>query len=133
MGQETLVEEEVDAAADFIRDFDEYAPVTVALWVQESESGNFYLYVAYDGGPLASKRDAYGVVLKKINALKNPWLDPFKVKLIDSTDSIAKAAISIRDSRPATIATNFHGSSLGGLPIEFAKIYPKVSAMKAAS
>ncbi len=131
MGEEILVNEQIDAGADFVRDFNDYVPVSVACWVIPAESDNVFLYIASDGIDDNNFDVAYGEVLRKLSGKKSQWLDPFQIKLVNSSDPIAHDAIEIRNRYPASLATRYGGSSIGGMSINRAYIYPPVSAMKA--
>jgi hypothetical protein len=48
MGEELLVSEQITAGAAFVRDFNEYLPISVAFWVAAAESDNVFLYLASD-------------------------------------------------------------------------------------
>ena len=128
MGQELLVTEQIEAGADFLRDFNDCYPVSVACWLQPAESDSVYLYVASDEIDYSKMGVAYGEVLRRLGGAKrNQWLDPFQVKLLNSSDPIAREAMRIRDRYPAKIPTRYRGSSLGGMGIEGAYIYPPLS------
>jgi hypothetical protein len=107
--------------------------VTAAAWVKESESGDWYLYLATplvdDGG---GKRMAYHRVNEVIWALQDEglWMDPFAKKLFGPNDPVAKDLVAYREWRPGGIPTLFRGSRLGELPVEEAYIYPLSSSPK---
>jgi hypothetical protein len=132
MGEELLVSGQIDAGAEFIRDFDDYAPVSVAFWVAPAESEQRYLYIASDDINDTNTHAAYGEVLRRMSGKKGPWLDPFQIKLVNTSDRIAQEAIEIRDRYSTPLPTRYGGSSLGGLSVEGAYIYPPVSALKTA-
>ena len=131
MGEELLVNEQIEVGADFVRDFNDYVAVSVACWVIPAESEGPFLYVASDNIDDSNIDDAYGEVLRRLSVRKNQWLDAFQVKLINSSDPIASDAIRIRDRYPAPLATRYGGSSIGGTSIDGAYIYAPVSAMDA--
>lgn len=131
MGEELLVNEQIDAGTDFVRDFNDYVPVSVACWVIPAESEDLFLYIASDDIDDNNFDVAYGEVLRKLSGKKSQWLDPFQIKLVSSSDPIARDAIQIRDRYPAPVPTRYGGSSIGGTSIDGAYIYPPVSAMKA--
>ena len=133
MGQELLVIEQIDAGADFVRDFNDYCCVAVACWINPAESDNLFLYIASDEIDDSNIRDAYGQVLDRLRGKRTPWLDPFQIKLVNSADPIARDAIKIRDRYPAKMATRYNGPSLGRTSIDGAYIYPPVSTMKSAT
>ena len=132
MGQELLVNEQIAAGDAFVRDFNDYRCVAVACWINPAESDNLFLYVASDEIDDSNFDVAYGEVLRRLSGRRNPWLDPFQIKLINSADPIARDAIEIRDRYPAKIATRYNGPSIGGTSIDGAYIYPPLSAVKSA-
>ena len=129
MAHELLVDEQVGAGADFVRDFNEYVPVSAAFWINPAESEEWYLYIASDEIDGSNLNIVYGEVLKRLGK-KSQWLDPFRVKLLNSSDPVARQAVEIRDRYPARIPTRYHGSSIGGMSIKGACIYPPLPAMK---
>jgi len=130
MDQDLLVIEQIDAGADFVRDFNDYVSVSVAWWVNPAESDNLFLYIASDNIDDSNIDVAYREVLRRLSGKRSHWLDPFQVKLVNSSDPIAREAMQIRDRYPAKIPTHYHGSSIGGMSIDGAYIYPPLSAMK---
>lgn len=130
MGEELLVNERIDAGAEFVRDLNEYVSVSVACWVIPADSDNVFLYIASDQINDSNVDVAYGEVLRRLGRKKSPWLDPFQVKLVNSSDPVARDAIQIRDRYPAPLPTRFGGSSIGGISIDGAYIYPRISATK---
>lgn len=130
MGEELLVIEQIDAGADFVRDFSEHFPVSVACWVVPAESDNLFLYIGSDNIDDGNIDVAYREVLQRLRGRRNQWLDPFQIKLVNSCDPIARDAIQIRDRYPGKTPTRYHGSSMGGMSIQGAYIYPPLSAMK---
>lgn len=131
MGEELLVNEQIDAGAEFVRDFNDYVPVSVAFWVAAADSDDVYLYIASDDIDDSNFDVAYGEVLRRLSGKRSQWLDPFQIKLVNSTDPVAQDAISIRDRYPAPLVTRYGGSSIGGMSIHCARIYPPVAALKA--
>ena len=131
MGQEFLVIEQIDAGADFLRQFNDYAPISVACWVKPADSDNLFLYIASDEIDDGNIGVAYGEVLRRLHASGSQWLDPFQIKLVNSSHPIARDAIAVRDRRfVPQIPTRYNASSLGGLAIDGAYIYPSLPAMK---
>jgi hypothetical protein len=129
MGEELLVNEQIDAGAEFIRTFNEYAPVSVAFWIGLPESENLFLYIASDDINDRNFDVAYGEVLRKLSGRRSHWLDPFQIKLVNSSEPIAQEAMRIRDRYPALLVTRYGGSSLGGESIDGACIYPPISTI----
>jgi hypothetical protein len=131
MGEELLVTEQIDAGAEFVCEFDDYLPVSVAFWVVSMESRDAFLFVASDDIDDHNFDVAYGEVLRKLSGKRSQWLNPFQIKLLNSSDPIARDAVRIRDRYASPLVTRYGGSSLGGTSIEGACIYPPISALKA--
>lgn len=131
MAQATLVEMQIKEGQRLIdRLTKEGVAVTAAAWVKESESGDWYLYLATplvtdDGG----KRPAYHRVNEVIRELQKEGfgMDPFAKKVIGPHDPIAADLVANRDGRPGGPPTSFRGSRLGDLAVEEAFIYPQPS------
>lgn len=129
MAQATLVEMQINEGQRLLdRLAQESVAVTAAAWVKESESGDWYLYLAT---PLVSegggKRPAYGRVNAVIRAMRTEGfgMDPYAKKVIGPHDPIAKDLIGHRGGRPGGPPTPFRGSRLGDLAVEEAYIYPR--------
>ncbi|MCA9211360.1 MAG: hypothetical protein KDA55_23540 [Planctomycetales bacterium] len=131
MGEEILVAEQIEAGAEFVRDFNQYVPVAVAFWVASGESDDLVLYVASDDIDDRNFDVAYGEVLRRLGGKRSRWLDPFQIKLLNSSDPIARDAVRIRDRYPAPLVTRYGGSSLGGTSVDGACIYPPISTLNA--
>ena len=132
MGQESLVNEQIDAGEEFLRDFNDYVPIAAAFWINPADSEDWFLYIASTEISDANIRAAYGEVLRRIGSKKNQWLDAFQVKLLNSSDPLAAEVIEIRNRYPLTIPTRYNGSSIAGLAIDGAYIYPPVAASSSA-
>ncbi len=130
MAQELLVAEQIEAGKKFVRDFCDYATVSAAFWVNPPDSEEWYLYIAFDGNGGTSIRNAYEEVIKRLGSLRNPWLDPFRIKLVKTADPVAQDAIEFRDYYSVDYPIPYNRSSLGGMSIDGAYIYPHQSVMQ---
>src|ERR1700682_1609875 len=137
MAQATLVEMQINEGQRLIdRLAQEGVAVTAAAWVKESESGDWYLYLATplvgEGG---GKRPAYhriNTVIREM--LKEGFgMDPFEKKVIGPHDPIAKDMVANRGGRPGGPPTPFRGSRLGDLALEEAYIYPPPATREEAA
>jgi hypothetical protein len=124
MGQESLVTEQIEAGLEFIRDFNQYLPVSAAFWLNPPNSEDWFLHVASPEINDGNIDIAYGEVLRRTGINKNQWFDAFQVKLLNSADPLAVGAIQIRDQYSLKNALRYNGSSIAGLPIGGAWIYP---------
>jgi len=124
MDQGPLVIEEIDAGAEFAREFDKYEHVKAAFWIKASDDKNRYLYIASDKIDDTNFDLAYREVLRLADKLRSPYLDPFRVKVINAEAPLAKAAVEIHHRFPGHMATRFGEKSFGGIRVEDAYIYP---------
>jgi hypothetical protein len=122
MDQAPLVTEETDAGAELIRELDNTVPVKVAFWL--CDEGVWYLYIASDQIDHQNVRRVYGEVLRLSNQIVSPYFDPFRVKLIPTSDPLAQAALDIHHRYPGPIATRLGGKNFGGMGVDGVYIYP---------
>jgi hypothetical protein len=124
MDQELLVIEETDAGAELVRKLDKQVPVNVAFWVKVSDEGQWYLYIASDQINDQNLDAAYSEVLRLADQMASPYFDPFRVKLIPTSDQLAQAALDVHRRYPGPMATRFGGMEFGGLGVDGVYIYP---------
>src|SRR5262249_20728459 len=122
MDQGPLVSEQIDAGARFLTEFQKYVPVQVAFWLKDSEEGVWYLYVASDQITDDNFDLAYGEVARLAGALRDPWFDPFRVKVIGADDPLAKAALEAQQRYRTPV--HLYGEMFGGVSAEEVYIYP---------
>ena len=124
MGQGPLVAEQIDAGAKFLKLFEAYKPIVAAFWLQESEGGSLWLYVATD--PLKDEAISHGYteVGRLQDKVQDPNFDIFQVKLISSKHPLAKAAREVYRGRPWKIATRIRDQIFGGKSTDEVYIYP---------
>ena len=100
MAQATLVEMQINEGQRLIdRLAQEGIAVTAAAWVKESESGDWYLYLATPlVGEDGATRPAYRRVNTVIREMKKEgfWMDPVEIKVIGPHDPIAKDMVAHR-------------------------------------
>ncbi len=116
--------EETDAGAELVRRLDRSFPVKAAFWAKDSDGGPWYLYVASDRIQDNTIDAAYREVLRLAEEIGSPYLDPFQVKLISTSDPLAQAALDIHRRFPAKIATRLRGTSFGGMVADGVYLYP---------
>ncbi len=111
MDQGPLVTEEIEAGADLVRRFDAYKPIKVAFWLKVAEDASRYLYLASDDIGSEDIRTDYGEVSRLAGEMRNPYLDPFRVKLIGGKTPLAKA---IADLFQHGVARTMHRDRIFG-------------------
>jgi len=124
MDQGQLVSEDIHAGADLVRRLDQYVPVKAAFWLKESEEGQWYLYIASDQIDDTNRRATYGQVLRLAAELANPYFDPFRVKLISTSDPLAHAALDIHRQYPSVSNIRLGGTNFGGIGVDGVHLYP---------
>lgn len=124
MAQASLVREEIDAGAEFVRAFDAYAPVRAAFWMKLSDESMRYLYIASDQINDANTAKAYGEVVRLLQLLDSMYLDDYPVKLINSGHPFAQSAIRVQELLPRRSGNRFRELLVGDAIAEDVYIYP---------
>jgi hypothetical protein len=125
MDTSALVTDEIDAGAEFLKRLNTYQPVQAACWLRAAESEERYLYVALDGLTVANSDIAYREVLRIAGEMKDHYIDPFRVKLIDTEHPVAKAVMEIYRRYPGRIPTRFTGRVFAGMAVAEVYVYPQ--------
>ena len=133
MDKTVLVNEQIDAGREFAEAFNAYQVVDVLFWLNHADSSEWLLYLASKAINDGNFDIAYGEVLRLVGSGRQMWLDAFQVKLINSDDALAKKAKEIRDRHPAPLATRYNGTSIAGVAVDGAYIYPPLNAAAIAS
>lgn len=118
-----LVNEEIEAGAKLIHEFNKNWPVKAAFWLKMSDEEYRYLYIS-SNEITADLGAAYGEVLRLANDIRSPYFDPFRVKLIDADHPLAEAAAEFNDRFPDRRQNRLGGSLFGGVSVDDAYIYP---------
>jgi hypothetical protein len=128
MAQATLVEMQIKDGQRLIECLiREGIAVTAAAWVKETESGDWYLYLAT---PLVSPEGGTRPAYRRVNAVirqmeeEGLWIDPFEIKVIGPNNPTARDIVANRRDRPSRIPTRFQGARLGEVAVEEAFLYP---------
>jgi hypothetical protein len=124
MDQETLVKEQIDAGARFLREFDKYAPVRVAFWLKERDRRFRHLYVVSDEITDDNFDVAYGEVVRLLGQMRDPYLDFSRVKVRGVDDPLAKDALEMRRRYPGEVPIRLHDTYFGRSGAEEVYIYP---------
>ena len=126
MAQTTLVNEQIEAGSRFLFEFQKrYSPLLAAFWLKESEREREHLYVASEKITDDNFDVAYREVLNIAETLKDPWFDPFRVKLIFANNWLVKSAKEVFDSRPFHPGgTRMYDTLFGGVRAEEVYLYP---------
>jgi len=117
--------DEIDAGKEFLTRLNAYRSVKAACWLREAENEERYLYAALDGLTDDNSDSAYGEVLRIAGEMKDHYIDPFRVKLIDTDHPVAKALMEIYRRHPGRIPTRFNGRVFAGMAVAEVYIYPQ--------
>ncbi len=121
--------EETDVGGELVRRLDKSVSVKAAFWVKDSEEGHWYFYIASDQINDNNLGLAYAEVLRLADQIASPYLDPFQVKLISTSDPLAQAALEILTRFPRKMPIRIGGMNFGGLGVDSVYIYPASVAM----
>jgi hypothetical protein len=132
MDPQPLVNEQIDAGWEFAMDFSEFVPVDAVFWINPIDSEFWHLYIASSEIEDTNKRAAYAEVLRRAAANPSQWMDVLKVKLLNSADPLAAKVIEIRDRYPLNTGTWYNATSIAGVEIDRAYIYPAMATTGSA-
>jgi hypothetical protein len=129
MDQGPLVNEQIEAGAKFLAEFEKEFSVTVAFWLKANEEDSWHLYLASDEFNDNTMDVAYREVLRLAAEVRDPNLDPFQVKLIKPGHPLAKAAQDFLRLFPGRMATRLRQRNFGGANVDEVHIYPRMAAV----
>ena len=124
MDQAPLVIDEIIAGKEFVKRLNSYQPVKAAYWLRDAEGGERYLFVALDGLTTENSDVAYREVLRITNEMKDHYIDPFRVKLVNPDERVARAVQDIYHRFPGRKPPSTAGPVLGGTAVADVYIYP---------
>lgn len=122
MDPKVLVTEQVDAGAEFIAELDKTLPLRAAFWMKPAD-GKWMLFTVIDNVEEHPGR-GYGEVLRAANAIGNPYLDPFQVKLVSAKDPVCQDVLAMHRRYPGRFPINLNETMIGGRTIDGAYLYP---------
>ena len=120
--------EQIEAGARFLGEFQKVVPIQSAFWVKEYDASDWFLYVASDQITDDNFDTWYGEVLRIAMPQRDPWFDPFCVKLIGADHPLAKKAAEMHQRFPGRVG----GSGSWPSPAERVYLYPSPLPVPAA-
>jgi hypothetical protein len=137
MDQEPMVRERTDAGRHLIEELAaDGFNVQVAFWAKPTEEERWILYLASafvdENGPAQAYRRVHQTLRKRPDL----WIDSLDIRVVGMNDSLTESALAairpkvpdspfaVRNPKPFPGMTWFRGSSLGGISIDGACIYP---------
>jgi hypothetical protein len=127
MDKGPLVTDEIEAGAAFLTQLNAHWPVRAACWLREDEDEERYLYAALDGLTPKNSGAAYDEVLQISQTMKDHYIDPFRVKLIDVNHRVAKAVLEIYRRYPGRVPPRLNGRVFAGTAVTEEYVYPPFS------
>jgi len=125
MATELLVENQIDDGKRIVDQLiSDGFEVTAAFWVKTAEEGLWHLYIASPLVKAEKPGEAYPALYASLSKIPGLWAQLAGIKLVKSTNPVARGAKEILDRYPARIPTRYRRPQLGGLAIEEAYIYP---------
>ncbi|MFI5387421.1 MAG: hypothetical protein ACHQ50_15030, partial [Fimbriimonadales bacterium] len=86
--------------------------------------GGWALYIASPQMDVANYDLGFAEILRLVQEMRTPYIDPFQVRLIGSEDPLAKSAVETNQKYPGPMPTRFRGKNFGGVSVEEVYIYP---------
>lgn len=123
MAENALVAEHKEAGRKFLMEFTKSFPVDVAFWLRNDE-GRLLLYVASHQITGENIGAAYLDVHQIARRLRDPWLDSMDIRVINSEDRLAKAALQVQSNYGPDVPGRFTGDFFGGVNVEEVYVYP---------
>src|SRR5438093_6423705 len=125
MDTDTLVENQVENGHKLLVDLlNNHFDVMAACWARTSEEGRWFLFIVSkdvdEKGSSVAYREAYGV----LQAMENPWLSVFEVKLVSPNTLMAKAILEMQPFCTGHTATQVRTPRLGNVGVEEVYVYP---------
>lgn len=108
-------------------------PVSAAGWVKEADGGFWYLYLVSPAVEAEGIKKGYRRVHTVIRSMPQPfWIDPFDVKLVGPSESVAQAILDLQPRTATRQPVRQGAASLGNVSIDEAYIYPPLMPAEGA-
>ena len=124
MVTETLVTPLIDSGSEIIDQCrkDNFS-IELAFWLKVVDDENWYLYLVTNTMAQDGPRKTYNKLYASWNKLENPFVSYSDIKLIDTTDSLAKSVKELAEQYGRQLNTWFGKKLLGSLEAEKMFIY----------
>jgi hypothetical protein len=141
MDQSTLLTEQLEEGRRFVQEVVSHGiEVPVAFWAKLTDEGGWHLYLCLPLRDREGPKAAYRAVQDIVRQMPDLGIDPFEIRVLRSDDSLTEGALAairprvpddpfaVRSPRPYAGITNYRGSTLGGIEVDGAYIYPSLAA-----
>ena len=127
MDQSPLVNEQIEAGADLLREFANYAPIESAFWLKTDPEDRRHLYIVSDQIDSKNSREARMEVGRIMGKLDDPHLESLLVRFVRSDDKLAQAAAELRRRYPNAKAIHYRNKNLAGRDTDELYLYPPLT------
>ena len=93
-------------------------PDEAAFWIRPVDDGHWTLCIVSKEIDEKTYDLGYGEVLRLVQEMKTPYIDPFQVRLLRGDDPLALAALEIHRRYPGNMATRLGGREFGAIAVE---------------
>jgi hypothetical protein len=102
-------------------------PVSAAGWIQESDGGQWYLYIVSPEVDTKGPKAAYHALNATYRRIGPLWVGPFEIKMVGTEEPVAKALEDFHRRYPGKFPARLPGSQFVGLPIDQAFVYASLA------
>ncbi len=137
MDQDTVVNEQTESGKRLIEKLtQEGFDVRIAFWARLANEEEWYLYLASPFVDEHGPRHSYRRVFDVMEQMADLWIDSMEIRVIGIKDSLTEGALAetrpkvagskfaVRNTKPYPGLTRLRGTTLGGVGIVGAYIYP---------
>ena len=94
MDQGPLVSEQIEAEGKFVAELGQYAPLSAAFWLKDSDTGNWHLWVASKKITDRTVDHAYDEIIRIARSMTYPAMDTMQVKVAGMKDREVMAMLA---------------------------------------
>ncbi len=128
MDSQTLVDDQIEAAARVIDRLKQLMPLTAAFWVKPADGRRWTLYLVTDWADSLNDSDrwfAFSMAMRQATAGEHVWGDfGLGYQLVRPDSRIAQAVFDLHRQYPKQIPMRYNALMLGDMPIDDAYLYP---------
>ena len=127
MDQSPLVNEEIEAAGELLREFANYAAIESAFWLRPDPEDRCDLYIVSDQIESKHSREALMETVRIRRKLDDPHLESLLVRFVRSDDKRAQAAAELRRRYPNAKAIHYRNKNFADRDTDELYLYPPLT------
>lgn len=127
MDQSPLVNEAIEAGADLLREFANYASIESAFWLKTDPENRHHLYIVSDQIDSKHSREPLLEIVRIRRKLDDPHLESLSVLFVRSDDKRAQAAAELRQRYPKAKAIHYRNKMFAGRDTDELYLYPSLT------